>query len=338
MVRVLPFSISASESAGGSRPKCRPPAWPERVAKISLGYSQLSCNITEMPRNPAKLLEEMIWHDDNHLQIGDTNFLLAFDAPTLEATVPTAERFLLLKEKRLVQNLMKLFPEPIDNMIELGIFGGGSIALYEQLLSPARFVGVDIDRERVGALDEYLERHSATERVKLYYGTDQGDREALRKIARDNFNGQPLDLVIDDCSHRYEPCKASLNTLFPLLRPGGVYLIEDWSWAHGRDKYFEVFGGEKHPLSKLIFESVLVSATHSRIISEVIINTYQVALVRGPQAIEDGHFDVSEDYLTRWRMNFSPKLSVKSLWKTWAPLSVRKQVFNARGHLRKLLS
>jgi Methyltransferase domain len=237
----------------------------------------------------------------------------------------------------LLQNLMKLFPESIDNMIELGIFDGGSIALYEQLLSPARFVGVDIDRERVGALDQYLERHSATERVKLYYGTDQGDRQALKKIIRDNFQGQPLDLVIDDCSHRYEPCKASLNTLLPLLRPGGVYLIEDWAWAHLPSKYFESFGGEKHPLSKLIFECVLVSATHSQIISEVIINNYQVALVRGKRVIRDEHFDISETYLTRWRLNFAPKLSAEALWKTWVPLPVRKQVSSARRQLQQLL-
>jgi hypothetical protein len=42
----------------------------------------------------------------------------------------------------------------------------------------------------------------------------------------------PLDLVIDDASHIYGPTKASFQALFPLLRPGGLYLIEDWAWAH----------------------------------------------------------------------------------------------------------
>ncbi|MFZ0668076.1 MAG: hypothetical protein WAM97_20185, partial [Acidimicrobiales bacterium] len=176
-------------------------------------YPHLSSSVTLMPRDPTALLENLIWHDDDHLQIGDTQFFLTVDCPTLDATEPTSEQFPLLKKKALLQNLMKLLPESIDNMIELGIFDGGSIALYGQLLSPTSFVGIEIHRERVGALDQYLERHSATERVKLYYGTDQGDREALKKIVRDNFNGQSLDLVIDDCSHRYGPCKASLNTL-----------------------------------------------------------------------------------------------------------------------------
>jgi hypothetical protein len=37
--------------------------------------------------------------------------------------------------------------------------------------------------------------------------------------------------VLDDASHQYEPTKASFETLFPLLRPGGLYIIKDWSWG-----------------------------------------------------------------------------------------------------------
>jgi hypothetical protein len=40
-------------------------------------------------------------------------------------------------------------------MVEFGIFKGGSIALYEELYSPRRLVGVDIKPERVDALDEF---------------------------------------------------------------------------------------------------------------------------------------------------------------------------------------
>jgi hypothetical protein len=39
-----------------------------------------------------------------------------------------------------------------------------------------------------------------------------------------------VDLVIDDASHLYPFTKGSFETLFPRLRPGGLYIIEDWSW------------------------------------------------------------------------------------------------------------
>ena len=69
-------------------------------------------------------------------------------------------------------------------------------------------------------------------------------------------------MVVDDASHLYEPTKKSFETLFPLLRPGGLYIIEDWAWAHWQE-----FQTPEHPwareteLTKLIFE--LVEATGS---------------------------------------------------------------------------
>ena len=50
----------------------------------------------------------------------------------------------------------------------------------------------------------------------------------LAEIVDEAFGDEPLDLVVDDCSHRYKPSRASFNELFPRLRPGGVYVIEDW--------------------------------------------------------------------------------------------------------------
>ncbi len=44
--------------------------------------------------------------------------------------------------------------------------------------------------------------------------------------------GGELDLVIDDGSHLAEPTRTSFDTLFPLLAPGGFYIIEDWAWEH----------------------------------------------------------------------------------------------------------
>ena len=44
--------------------------------------------------------------------------------------------------------------------------------------------------------------------------------------------GGGLDLVIDDGSHLAEPTRTSFDTLFPLLAPGGFYIIEDWAWEH----------------------------------------------------------------------------------------------------------
>jgi len=66
--------------------------------------------------------------------------------------------------------------------------------------------------------------------LRLFFGVDQADRARVAAIARDEFRGAPLDLVVDDASHGLDETRVSFETLFPLLRPGGVYVIEDWNW------------------------------------------------------------------------------------------------------------
>jgi hypothetical protein len=61
-------------------------------------------------------------------------------------------------------------------------------------------------------------------------GTDQTDATKLHSIVREDLEGH-LDLVIDDASHLYAQTKRSFELLFPLLRTGGLYIIEDWSWG-----------------------------------------------------------------------------------------------------------
>ena len=78
-----------------------------------------------------------------------------------------------------------------------------------------------------------------------------------------------LDLVVDDASHTYEETKASFEILFPLLQPGGIYLIEDWSWAHtphyqAPDARFS----KRHALSNLLFEQLMLMGS-TPLISEI---------------------------------------------------------------------
>jgi predicted O-methyltransferase YrrM len=97
------------------------------------------------------------------------------------------------------------------------------------LARPERFVAIELNDRRVGALDALIERRSLQDSVRPVYGVDQADRARLAAIAADEFGGQPLDLVIDDASHRLDETRASFECLFPLLRPGGRFVIEDWN-------------------------------------------------------------------------------------------------------------
>ncbi|MCC5954086.1 MAG: class I SAM-dependent methyltransferase [Acidimicrobiia bacterium] len=143
---------------------------------------------------------------------------------------PDGTSFHVAKPGDLLEAYMELAAEMADtNVVELGIYQGGSAALAMLAGKPRCMAVIDIC-EPVDALDEFVATRRLSDRLKPHYGVDQADRAELARIVHDDFAGEPLDLVIDDASHRLAPTRASFEALFPLLRPGGRYLIEDWRW------------------------------------------------------------------------------------------------------------
>ncbi len=115
------------------------------------------------------------------------------------------------------------------NIVELGIAQGGSTALAALVARPRRLVSIEYDAEPLVALTAFV-ADGWEDRVRPYFGVDQADRATVAQIVLDEFGDQPLDLVIDDASHLRDETIAAFETLFPHLRPGGEYVIEDWSW------------------------------------------------------------------------------------------------------------
>jgi len=136
--------------------------------------------------------------------------------------------FLLMKAKNFLGHYTSLRPEECRKVLELGVYQGGSFVFLDQLLKPEKISALELSTTPIPALDEYVEKNAG--RARLYYGTSQDDVAKLHQIVAEDFGGE-LDLVVDDASHFYEQTKTSFKTLFPLVRPGGLYIIEDWNWS-----------------------------------------------------------------------------------------------------------
>jgi predicted O-methyltransferase YrrM len=144
-----------------------------------------------------------------------------------------ADRFSVMKDPPLIEQYVELLRDhPSELVVELGVREGGSTALLALLGKVTRLVAFELTPSPAPALIDLIERHGLSERIRPYFGVDQADRERLRAVVDDEFGDQRLDLVIDDASHRLRPTRASFETLFPRLAPGGLYVIEDWSWEH----------------------------------------------------------------------------------------------------------
>jgi hypothetical protein len=168
---------------------------------------------------------------------------------------------------------------PTRNILELGVWQGGSAMAFSSLLAPEKLVAVDICTP-IEAFDHIREHHPVGRPVRVYYETSQGDAGRISEIISKEFV-EPLDLVIDDASHDYELTKRAFETIFPCVRPNGIYAIEDWGWAH--NEHFKLWT-DKPALSNLIYQLLMVNAGHPDLISSV--NVFRgVAFVRkGPKA------------------------------------------------------
>lgn len=107
-------------------------------------------------------------------------------------------------------------------LLELGIKKGGSLLLWRDYFEKGVIVGLDIEP---ASLDD------ATGRIRTYQGAQQ-DTELLDRIARENAP-EGFDIIIDDCAHIGVLARASFWHLFDKhLKPGGVYVIEDWGTGY----------------------------------------------------------------------------------------------------------
>jgi predicted O-methyltransferase YrrM len=178
-------------------------------------------------------------------------------------------------------------------IMELGIYGGGSTALLAQLAAPAKLVAVEIHTARVAALDAFITHQGLEQVVSAYYGVNQADTARLAEIVDHELGATPLDLVIDDASHLIDETRASFNALFPRLRPGGTYVIEDWSWPHRSYVFPNPSYQGVPPVSAFALELALVAARDDEVIVDVTLQRGLAIVHRGPAALSPAGFDAA---------------------------------------------
>jgi hypothetical protein len=137
-------------------------------------------------------------------------------------------------------------------LVEIGVQTGASLRMWEEYFSRARIFGIDINPA--------CARH-ASERSTVLIG-DQTDRGFLQEVTAATG---PIHVVIDDGGHTMEQHRVSLEELWPVIEPGGMYFVEDLHTAYiGR--YGGGLGKESSTIEHL---KTLVDALNEKAESEV---------------------------------------------------------------------
>jgi cephalosporin hydroxylase len=132
-----------------------------------------------------------------------------------------------------------------QRMLEIGVDRGGSLQMWRKYMPDATIVGLDINPKAA--------QHSApAQDIHVRIG-DQSDTDFLAAVL-DEFG--PFDTVLDDGGHTAKQMIGSFQYLFPRLKPGGVYIVEDVCanyWTVYRDQ----------PESFIDFTKWLIDAMHA---------------------------------------------------------------------------
>jgi len=128
------------------------------------------------------------------------------------------------------------------SVLEIGIGGwdapdqgGGSLRVWKRFFPRALVHGVDI-----------VDKHLVDEARMTTIQADQSRTDQLQEIVE---RYGPFDIVIDDGSHVPAHVVGTFGVLFPHVRPGGLYVIEDLMTSY----WPEVFSGTDDDLDNPAF-------------------------------------------------------------------------------------
>ena len=235
------------------------------------------------------------WKDKQTFIVDDVEFV----ASTTGRFGSTRDRFCLVKRADLVDRYVRLLDRTSpETIVELGILQGGSTALLALLAEPHDLIAIEKSPEEVQALEDFIRDRNLTDVVHTHYGVDQADTDAVTSAVQRAIGSGEIDLVVDDASHLVGPTRVSFNALFPRLRPGGHYVIEDWSWAHiGYGSHLP----DEEPLTTVVFELIMALPTRPGIIDDMYIDRDLAIIRRGSAPLTPGEFDLSDCYTARAR-------------------------------------
>jgi hypothetical protein len=116
--------------------------------------------------------------------------------------------------------LLKPYREKALNILEIGLFSGQSLRMWEQYFS-GKSIGIDCSETPCGGLQDLRPMiNEGTHNIIIMDGTSKVDIEK-------HFKGVKFDVIIDDGSHNLEHQLESYKHLKSHLAKGGIYIIED---------------------------------------------------------------------------------------------------------------
>lgn len=130
--------------------------------------------------------------------------------------------------------LFRPFQDRECNFFECGIQSGGDLKLFDDYFSRARIMGIDIEEAYIKAAPK---NNKYSNRVRVI-------KQDMRKIDVNFFKHYNFipDIAMDDGTHYLEDQLLFVQIMYPIVKPGGLLIVEDVIDIENREREFEKLG------------------------------------------------------------------------------------------------
>lgn len=140
--------------------------------------------------------------------------------------------------------ILSPYREAFTSILEIGVAQGQSLRMWTDYFTKATIHGADISKPCESCVN-----YSA-DRMKFHL-LDQRDRAQLKNL--EQF--APFDFIIDDGNHFWMEQILTFETLFPYVRNGGIYIVEDTTTSYWKEY-------KNHPISTVEYFKGLADEIH----------------------------------------------------------------------------
>ena len=119
---------------------------------------------------------------------------------------------------QLYENLFKHKKETAKNILEIGIYKGGSIKLWNDFFINATIYGLDIMN-----INEIWDEIKNKDNIILYTSTDAYNKNFFDSFLLD----KKFDVLLDDGPHTLESMKQFIKLYSQIMTNDGILIIED---------------------------------------------------------------------------------------------------------------
>ena len=118
-----------------------------------------------------------------------------------------------------------LFPDEdrgeVKLVMEVGVADGSCLLAWRDIFPNATIVGMDIHHSDKAHGD----------RIEFHIGDQRSKTDCERATA-----GRQFDMILEDATHKLDNTLLTLFWLWPFVKPGGIYVVEEWENVRGNEK------------------------------------------------------------------------------------------------------